>query len=81
VELGDLEEEEHAPPPPPWMEELLDIRQNMASITQQKREVEKLQNKHVQRPTFSGDTTTERQIEEITQNISRVLTNFICFQL
>lgn len=70
VELGGLERPGAAPPP--WIDELLDIRYNCTLITQHVKELELLQNKHVQRPTFDDDTSNEFQIEEITQAVTRV---------
>ncbi|CAG7829069.1 unnamed protein product, partial [Allacma fusca] len=57
--------------PPPWIDDLLDIRYNCTLITQKMRELDTLQNKHVQRPTFDDDQSTELQIEETTQTITR----------
>lgn len=68
-------------PPPPWIDDLLDIRYNCTIISQKMKELDNLQNKHLQRPTFDDDTSTELQIEEITQNITRVsLQNIIDVQ-
>ena len=61
-----------APPPPPWIDDLLDIRYNCTLISQKCKELDSLQNHHVQRPTFDDDAGTELQIEEVTQNITRV---------
>lgn len=58
--------------PPPWIDDLLDIRYNCTLITQKMKELDTLQNKHVQRPTFDDDTSTELQIEEATETITRV---------
>jgi syntaxin 16 len=59
-------------PPPPWIDDLLDIRYNCSIIAQKMKELDNLQNKHLQRPTFDDDTSTELQIEELTQNITRL---------
>jgi hypothetical protein len=58
--------------PPPWIDDLEDVRYNMTLISQKIKELDLLQTKHVQRPTFDDDTSTELQIEEVTQNITRV---------
>lgn len=58
--------------PPPWIDELEDIRYNCSLISTKMKEVDALQNKHLQRPTFDDDTSTEMQIEDLTQSITHV---------
>jgi len=71
IEMG-LRDDGERNAPPPWIDDLLDIRYNCTLITQRMKELENLQNKHVQRPTFDDDAGTELQVEEITQNITRL---------
>ncbi|OXA60660.1 syntaxin-16 [Folsomia candida] len=58
--------------PPPWIDDLEDIRYNTTLISQKTKELDQLQTKHVQRPTFDDDATTEHQIEDVTQSITRL---------
>lgn len=72
IELGSGRGDGFRTSPPPWIDDLEDIRYNSTLITQKMKELDNLQNKHVQRPTFDDDATTELQIEEVTQTITRV---------
>jgi hypothetical protein len=74
IELGggDHDGGERHVAPPPWIDDLLDIRYNSSLISQKMKELDSLQGRHVQRPTFDDDAGTELQIEEVTQNITRV---------
>jgi len=75
IELGSGRGDGYRSSPPPWIDDLEDIRYNCTLITQKMRELDNLQNKHVQRPTFDDDATTELQIEEVTHTITRLFGN------
>ena len=75
IELGEGgrdRDNEYLSIPPAWIDDLEDIRYNATLISQKMKELDLLQSKHVQRPTFDDDTSTELQIEEVTQATTKV---------
>jgi syntaxin 16 len=73
VESGiELRRSESSRLPPIWADNLEESQYAMTRLRNKLKELEALYDKHVLRPTLDDSTDEERQIEILTQEISRV---------
>ena len=58
--------------PPDWSDSLEEAQYTISQIQTQMKELTTLQNKHLLKPTFDDSMNEEKQMEELTQEITQV---------
>ncbi len=58
--------------PPDWSDSLEEAQYIISKIQTQMKELSSLQNKHLSKPTFDDSMAEEHQMEELTQEITKV---------
>lgn len=59
--------------PPDWTDSLEEAQYVLSKIQTRLKELSSLQNKHLSKPTFDDSMTEEKQIDALTQEITKVL--------